>query len=159
MYRRLLGILLTAIFSLTPAAKGADPLEGDWRINGGGAVLRFVQRADPADNTLDILWIDGEAIDIAPLTPIGTATPGAEAGVYDCSLVRSTTGRRTKANMAIRMQGGEALSFESYRRNARLSLWRLVPYLFRVSIITSTTRPSGLDGARRVGAPPPFIVI
>lgn len=155
--RRLLMTALAA-FVLAQGAVAADPLEGDWKINGDGATLRFVASSGEGGR-LDVLWLDGPALDIAPLTVIGSAVPGAAAGTYDCCLDTGLGRQRRRATFALRLNGDGGLAFEAYRRRARISLWRLVPYLFRVSVIKQTDRPSGLDGARRVGAPPSFIVI
>lgn len=144
------------------AAAAADPIEGDWQLQGDGAAsLRFQARPGSA-GVIDILWLDGPAMHIAPLTPIGTAVAGAEPGLYDCRLAQSlekgTDGSKF-TSAAIRLAGPDNLSIETYHRHARVALWRLIPYLFRRGVIKDSDRPSNLDAARRIGAPPSFIVI
>lgn len=159
MTRRLAALVLW--LAGVPAAAASDPLEGDWQVNGGGASLRFETGAY-RDGSLDIVWLDGPALDIAPGTRVGSAVPGAGAGVYDCRMEAcpGPSGKRSRATFVLRL-GPDADSFvlEPYRRNRRISLRRLLPYLFRVAVIERSDRPSGLDGGRRLGSAPKFIVL
>lgn len=152
-------VALTLALAAALAAGAADPLEGDWQVNGGGATLRF---AAARDGSLDIVWLDGPALDIAPGTCIGSAVPGASRGLYDCRVETALdgSGKRRATTFALRLDAGaDSFSMEAYRRNRRISVRRLLPYLFRVAVIESPNRPAGLDGARRLGAPEPFIVL
>lgn len=158
--RRVAATLLATVL-LWPACLAADPLEGDWQVNGGGACLRFAT-PDIDGDPLRVIWLDGDDWRIPPGTVIGHAVPGATPGVYDCSLSVNPAGRRrhTTATFVLRMtDDGDGLSFEAYRRNRRISLWRWIPYLFRVTVISGSNRPAGLDGARRICAEPQFIVL
>lgn len=157
--RRLAALALSLAGTLAAAA--SDPLEGDWQVNGGGATLRFECGA-ARDGSLDIVWLDGPALDIAPGTRIGSAVPGATPGVYDCRMEAGPEpgGKRSRTTFALRLGAdADSFSFEAYRRNLRISLRRLLPYLFRVAVIEGSNRPSGLDGGRRLGAAPQFIVL
>ena len=42
------------------------------------------------------------------------------------------------------------LSFKSYKQGKKISLGRLLPYLFRVSVSDIDTRPSTVDGAVKI---------
>lgn len=145
---------------LTSAA--ADALQGRWRIHGGGATLDFVTTAG-SDGGIDIVWYDGPDLSIPQGTVIGHAVPGARTGEYDCHI--STDPRRPgsaskhAADFRIRLTDGDNMAFEAYRRTRRVSLWRWLPYLFRVTVVSEDNRPADLDGASRVDATPRFIVI
>ncbi len=138
-----------------------DVLTGDWRVNGGGATLRI--GAPAADGgSMTVTWLDGPDWSIEPGTLVGTATPGSEPGVYDLRLAvdPDSGGRRSRtAAFAVHMPDGDTLDFRPYNHRTTVSLWRWVPYLFRVTVVKGREHPEGLDGARRVGATPRFVVL
>ena len=151
-----------AAVCMAVSAYCADPLEGVWQINGDGALLEFVQ-SDATVAALDIEWRDGPDLTIAPGTGIGRAVPSASAGVYDCHIATdpraSDASRRRAAYFKLTMHGADAFALTPYRRDRSISLWRWLPYLFRVTVTDRDNRPAELDGATRVGANPAFIVI
>ncbi len=162
--RLLLAIIATLCLAFAPAAFAADPLEGRWQINGGGALVDIV--ASPGtDGSLAMLWVDGEDFSIPAGEQIATIYPAANAGTYDCSASTDPRNRGKKkgreVSFVIRFTNGstDALEFEAYQSKRRVSLWRWIPYLFRVTVITKNNRPSDLEGARRVGAPQKFITL
>ncbi len=146
-------------------AAAADPLTGRWQINGDGAVVDIVESGTPG-GTLSMLWVDGpEDISLDAGTVIGTITPAPNVGTYDChALVNPSAhrkGRRRYHDFTVTLSKDDinSLTFTEYRRTSTVSLWRWIPYLFRVTVINSSNRPGGLDGARRVDAPPTYIVL
>lgn len=154
--------LISALLFAVSAVMGADPLQGRWQINGGGALLDFTP-AVSAGGALDIVWCDGPDLRIPQGAVIGSAVPSGTPGVYDCRILldpRSdrTAGRRS-ATFRLTLGGRDSFSLEPYRPRRTVSLWRWLPYLFRVTVINEENRPAGLDGAARVGADPRFIVI
>lgn len=157
------GLVLALAASLPAVA--ADPLAGRWQVNGRGAVIEFSE-APGAPGLLDVTYVDGPDLAMEPGTVIGTATPAPAPGTYDCRLYRDprSTARRGRAasvtfTIAIDRDNGDAITFTFYSNRTRVSLWRWLPYLFRISVVRQNNTPPGLDGARRVGAPPRFIVI
>jgi len=153
-------VLISLLCAALTASAASDALTGDWQVNGGGAVLRVAAPADEGA-AMNIVWLDGPDWSIAPGTVIGTATPGSAPGVYDLRLDVDPDGRsRTRtATFAVRMTDADTLDFEAYSHRTGISLWRWVPYLFRVTIVRNKQQPHGLDGARRVGAAPQYIVL
>lgn len=142
-------------------AFAASPLEGDWQVNGGGARLRFVPAAGTADS-FEILWVDGPDLSIAPGTKIGSAVATPAAGTFDCSIdtdPRGPSDKKRRARFAIRInpETADDFTFVPYEQGYRFSPQALLPYWWRRPVRQVDSRPSGLDGARRVGAPKPYV--
>ena len=142
------------------AAAVSDVLAGDWQVNGGGALLRIAGPAAEGGD-MDIIWLDGPDWSIRPGTVIGSARRGSAPGVYDLRLMASPDGRKRlrEATFAVEMPDADTLDFRAYSRGLAVSLWRWVPYLFRVTVERGRERPQGLDGAKRAGAAPQFVVL
>ena len=152
-------ILLQSVTSLA-----ADPLEGRWQVNGGGALVEFVLRPG-TDGSLSMRWIDGPDLSIAEGTEIAIVRPSHKSGVYDChASTDPRDGKQPKTHtvdFVIRFDSGDpdAIGFEAYSRSRRISLWRWLPYLFRITVINKDNRPNNLEGARRCSAPPAYITL
>lgn len=143
------------------SAFAASPVEGDWQVNGDGARLRFSPARGKADS-FDIIWLDGPDLTIDPGTVVGTAVATPQTGVYDCAVdtdPRGKSDRKHYARFVIRLDAdtGDAFTFAPYEQGIRFQLQALLPYWYRRPVKSVDTRPSGLDGARRVGAPRPFV--
>ena len=139
----------------------ASPVEGDWQVNHGGALLRFVA-ACGNPGVFDILWLDGPDLSIAPGTKVGTAVAAPDAGVYDCTVATDPRGKGDKkrhARFVIRLDAdtGDSFTFAPYEQSVKISIQSLLPYWWRRPIKNVDTRPGGLDGARRVGAPKQYV--
>lgn len=143
-----------------------DPLEGEWRVNGGGPVLRFCQSPDNEDR-IDIVWADGSDMSVEKGAVVGYALPSPEAGVYDCVGLdlRSAKGRKGRkaknTEFVIRLdkEYGHSITFEPYERSKKVDFYRFMPWWLRVRVKSTDSRPKGLDGARRTDAPPAYIVL
>ncbi|MDO4319700.1 MAG: hypothetical protein Q4C34_03920 [Bacteroidales bacterium] len=154
--------VIAAIALACMSLAAADPLEGRWQINGDGALLDIRQSAEHAAS-LEIAWCDGPDLTVAPGAVIGTATPSGTPGVYDCKIALDprpdNPSARRAGDFRLTLKGADTFTLEPYRRKRSLSLWRWLPYLFRVTVINEDNRPADLDGATRVGRDPQFIVI
>lgn len=137
------------------ASMAADPAAGMWQVSDGGPVIELAESAD-TPGRLDILWVDGADMSIAPGTQLGSATATPTPGLYDCSAwidPRGETGRkRGKAQFTIRLDSklADSFVFEGYQRGTVLRLSRLLPFWYRRPVQQVDTRPKGLDGARRI---------
>lgn len=157
--------ILTALTLYATAAHAADPLEGLWRVNGGGAVLEFAP--EPGNSgRLTIAYIDGPDMSIIPGTVIGNAIPAGNPGKYDCRMSTDPRPDRRHGrndNLAFTIEfsdeNADAISLVYYRHKGRVSLARWIPYLFRVTYRPAPEGAGAPDGARREGAPPQFIVL
>lgn len=159
---RLFLITIVAIaFALAPSSFAAEPIEGDWQINGDGARIRFIP-ARGAASSCDIIWLDGPRLDILPGTIIGNAIPTSRPGVYDCRVdtdPRGKADRHRYARFVIKLDAdtGDSFTFAPYEQAVKFSFQALLPYWWRRPLKSVDSRPSDLDGARRVGAPKPYV--
>lgn len=154
--RRLLACLVVA--TMWFAAMAADPIVGRWQVNAGGAVFDIQPLPGNAEAFV-MLWVDGPDFSIAPGTEIGRVYPAATPGTYDCHAAtdpRRQGLRKRSADFVIRFSPTDAntITFDAYHRSKRVSLWRWVPYFFRVTVIQDSNRPDDLEGARRLNSPP-----
>lgn len=159
MIRLILIYLLT--LTATVSLRGASPIEGDWRMSRDGALLRIRASNGNADS-FDIIWLDGPDFSIEPGKVIGHAFLSPTPGVYDCSVMTDPRGRGDKhryARFVIRLDADTADSFTlaPYEQGVKFSPLSLLPYWWRRPLRPVDTRPSGLDGARKVGAPKQFV--
>ncbi len=158
-------LVCLALIAAALCAGAREPLEGEWRVNGGGPVLLFRQ-SDSGDGHLDIVWRGGDG-PVSDGTVVGRAVASPEPGVYDCIGLdpRSEKGCKSRkpatTEFVIRMdkEYGHTLTFEPYERSKSIDVYRFMPWWLRVRVKTKDTRPGGLDGARRTDAPPQFIVL
>lgn len=143
------------------AAVAASPIEGEWQVTNRGARLCFRASAG-APGSYDIVWMDGPDFSITPGTVIGYANETPETGVFDCRVSTDPRGKGDKkryARFVIRLDAdtGDTFKFAPYEQGVKISLYSLLPYWWRRPVKTVNNRPSGLDGARRVGAPNPYV--
>ncbi len=155
--------LLISLALASLAAAAADPIEGRWKLGAGGASFE-ARCVHSAAGDIQLCWIDGPDYTIEPGTVIGVATPTATAGRYDCRMYRdprSPGKRRRKGPDFVLTLSDDArhLTLEPYDTRRRISLWRWIPYLFRVTVIESGEAPKGLDAATRIDSCPDFLVL
>ncbi len=156
--------ILSLFMLLIPAIFAADPLVGRWQVNGGGALIDIVARAGN-DGSLAMLWIDGPDLSIPEGTEIAVIYPTHTIGTYDCRAssdpVRTANARTRDINFVIKFDENtnNSVGFHTYQRKRKISLWRWIPYLFRISLINESNRPNNLEGATRVTDIPRQITI
>lgn len=139
-----------------------DPLSGIWRIGTSDAVIALLPSThDP--HAFDIWLLDSPDMSVIPGCKIGSATPTGATATYDA--VISSDGNTRPAThtisrlfkrpqhlvMAIGHDG--RMTLKTYKKGKKIALWRLIPYLFRVSISDTDSRPSDIDGATRIYPP------
>ncbi len=136
-----------------------DALEGIWEINGnpsGGLIA--ITGTPGLPGVFDVTLLESPDWRTPAGTPCGRATAGSSSGSYDATLraAYSPAGRGAQ-DVRVLMElseDGQTLTFRPYRKGLRLSLRRMLPYLFGVSVRSENTRPDGaLDGARRLWPP------
>ncbi|MGM9846199.1 MAG: hypothetical protein ACI30K_08260 [Muribaculaceae bacterium] len=133
-------------------------IEGIYRMGGDGALFAIVPTPGHT-HRYDLVIIESPDFSVEPGTKFGYAVAGGSKGVYDAKVYgRLRADRSNKSHtFALRVRDDGYLSFEEYRNTKRISLWRWIPYLFRVTVIEDNNRPHGLDGAIRVYPPAPGI--
>lgn len=129
--------------------RGANPVTGIWKIGGDGATVAILPVA-ASSGRFDIYLLDSPDMSVIPGDKIGSAVSTGETGVFDAEMI-SSQGLREKRQRFIMTLGTDGhLSFKSYKKGKKISLWRFIPYLFRVSVKSYDTRPESVDGAVRI---------
>jgi hypothetical protein len=144
-------------------SKACDPIEGLWQFVGDGATVAITARAG-YDGQFDITLLDSPDMSIAPMTICGQLQTTAKVGAYDARLrLKPADGIKSRTkDCVITLTDTGRFSIAAYNRTKRISLWRWLPYLFRVTVIQRSNRPENLDGALRTyptGAPTKPIIL
>jgi hypothetical protein len=124
-----------------------------------GAVIA-IEQSEPyiAGKTLTsgyrIVIIQSPNRRVRPGTIIGYALQSAKSGKYDAAIYSTIDDDGTlyrPKRFTLELHDSESrLAFIRHRADIRVNLWRLIPYLFRVSISTGNDRPHDMDGAIRL---------
>ena len=158
---KLTAAIISALILSTLAAVAEGPVDGDWRVT-DGPVISF--RADAlVPGAYDIVWLDGERLDLAPGTAIGRAVASPTPGLYDCTVSIDPRGansrKKRSARFTVRVDADDpdTFYFQGYDKGMRFNLFALLPYWYRRPVRQIDNRPERLDGGRRVGAPDQYI--
>lgn len=169
--------VVTAVLAMAAAIAGAcgdrpettilgprdgHTVEGIWQMSGDGAVFD-ISALPGYTGRYTLTIIDSPDYSVEPGTFFGTLTATPSAGRYDAALVLDPAGKSRSSNTRnFVFEFDESLSactMQPYSRGKRISLRRMVPYLFRIVIEDRGKRPDGLDGAVRIDSPPKPIVL
>lgn len=141
------------------------PLEGIWQWAGQGALIAIEAEdpsplstsslSSPAAARYRLTLIESPDRSARPGTIIGYATPTARPGYFSAHLhpasaLESKFKGDHEYTLHLDSDGGSHLSFTRVKAGYRVSLRRLIPYLFRLSVYREDNRPSDLDGCLRV---------
>ncbi len=133
-------------------SRGSDPLAGIWRIGGGGATVAFLP-VRAGESEFDIVILDSPDMSVIPGQKIGHAASTGKIGIYDATMAQKSAIGRKKVQCIITLGKDGRLAFQYYKQGYDVKLWRLLPYLFRVSVNKHDTRPATVDGAVRLYPP------
>lgn len=161
-------LILTAVFGLSARSLqsvydaidngGGSPIEGIWRLTASGAVIAVTARPDNP-HSYDVIMLQGPDPEVKPYTLIGQAVEGAEIGHYDMHLHSRPGDIRSRRQRFIvsPVEGRSAsrMRLSAYKTGLSVSLWRLIPYLYRVTVEKQENRPSDHDGMERLYPPVP----
>lgn len=146
--RAVLSFLLLTIALCTGAANG---VEGSWRMTSGSAEFKIVPSGS-TPGSYDIVLLYSHDMSAPTGAIIGemrtTATPGRYVASFASNPARPGSKRR---NLVATLNYNGSLSFEPFRKGKRVSLWRWIPYLFRVTVIQESKQPADIEGAVRLG--------
>ncbi|MDE6268959.1 MAG: hypothetical protein K2M04_07760, partial [Muribaculaceae bacterium] len=139
------------------------PIEGIWQWAGQGAFIAIEAEnplpssvsSSPASARYRLTLIESPDRTARPGTVIGYAYPTARAGYYTARLSpASGLEKKFKGDheytLHLDSDAGAHLSFTRVKSGYRVSLRRLIPYLFRLSVYRQDNRPSDLDGCLRI---------
>lgn len=134
--------------------QGADPICGLWRIGGGGALIAILPET-ASTARFEIYLLDSPDMSVIPGNKIGSAVATGQPGHYDAELAQSQSILKKRQRYIFTLDRDGYLSFKPYKQGKKVSLWRLLPYLFRASVSVSDvdTRPTSVDGAIKVYPP------
>ncbi len=139
---------------LSPAEQGS--IEGVWQISGNGAI--FDIKPEPGySGRYRLTMIDSPDYAIAPGSFLGTLAATATPGQYDASVSidpEGKTGSKSTRNFIFEFDESHSrCTLRPYSAGKRISLRRLLPYLFRITIEDRDGRPEGTVGAVRIDTP------
>lgn len=96
--------------------------------------------------------IDAEDMSLPAGTHVGSLRRTPTPGRYIASLLSNPSRIKSKKrNLVVTLRPEGSLSFEPYRSGKRISLWRWIPYLFRVTVVQEGHQPADIEGAVRPG--------
>lgn len=129
-----------------------EPAAGVWSLTASPDALLAFCPSNAVEGRLDIWLIDSPDFNVEPCTLIGHAVAGTKPGSYDLTLDEhpGNPKARKRSFIATIDDTGMNLQLHAYHRGKRISLWRWIPYLYRVSVIENSNRPDDHDGLRRV---------
>ena len=171
---RLLLLLISAIIAVGVSAQplqttlsnsGAKPElhMSVWQMTAGGAIVRL-QNSPDASGDLDVIILDSPDFALAPGTCVGKLKRTVRHNVYDLALAdRVHKGKKGAAGTLRSTFTAEftpegRMLLKPYKKSWSVNVFRLLPYLFRVSVHRTDTRPDNLDGAVRLSPSPYYPV-
>ncbi len=141
---------------------GADAISGIWLTQPGSALISIEPAAPQGAYNLYIL--DSPDYTILPGTLAAHLSATADPNKYDAEFIIPTTdltgetgGERTLDAVITLTEEGR-FTITHFRRESRMSLRRMLPFLFR-SILRDSDRPGSLDGAVRINPPSSSLII
>lgn len=128
---------------------GSDPLCGIWQMGGDGAVFAVIPEKG-SSSRFRIVLIDSPDMSVMPGHEIGCVVTTGKTGYYDCEFFKDKGLLKRNKKFIIVLGEDGRLTFNSYKQGKQVSLWRWIPYLYRMTITDRDTRPSWADGAVRI---------
>lgn len=128
---------------------GDNPITGIWRMGGDGATIAILPVRGKTE-TFDIYMLDSPDMSIIPGGKTGSLRTTGETAVYDAEFKTKKFLRDKTFRFILTLGKDGILTFKSYRRDKTVSLWRLLPYMFRYTVQSHDTRPGAVDGAYKI---------
>lgn len=129
---------------------------GIWQFGADGAIFE-IRPQHGRNGVFDLYIIQSPDLTIPSGTLFGRMEATGTEYNYDAHLRQSLGGKdrnvthpKTHDFIFTFEPRTSSIRIRSYRRGTRLSLLRWIPYLFRLSVDRSDSRPEGIDGARRL---------
>lgn len=133
-------------------------IEGVWQFVEDGAIIsieRFNPNfiADKQDNIYRMVIIKSPMRAIQPGTIMGYITTTTKRNNYDAHIYTSggLSGILSKPKtFTLTITDDQFMSFNEYKKELKVNLWRWLPYIYRIGLSIKDTRPKGLDGCIRI---------
>ena len=133
-------------------------IEGVWQFVDDGATIA-IEKFNPDNisgtqsNFYRIVIIKSPMRAIEPGTVMGYVISTAKRNIFDAHIYTSggLSGLLSMPKtFTLNLSDDNLLSFNEYKTEININLWRLLPYIYRVGVSVKNTRPKGLDGCFRV---------
>ena len=152
--RRVLSLLcMFTAAAFCVSAQSSDAIVGKWHVTGSNAEFE-VSPSPTTAGQFRITLLNADDMSIIPGTVIGSAHTTPTPGRYVASMAASPSrpkGKQRKLVITIKANG--SLGFEPFSTGRRISLWRWIPYLFRVTVSEPHKPPADIEGAVRIDRP------
>ncbi|MCM1519250.1 MAG: hypothetical protein NC098_00490 [Lachnoclostridium sp.] len=131
------------------------PVEGLWKFPGEEGVIK-IMRTDADARSYEMVVLTAPDNFLMPGTTIGHVTPTAAYGVYDATICTDITPGRTlkpsrPKKFVISLTDEESrIMMRRYGKTVKFKWWRLMPYMFRWTIIESESSRGEIDGLVRI---------
>lgn len=141
---------------ITPGSCRGE-IEGVWLTAPGAALFELLQIPGQAGE-YDMILLRASQPGVSE--KVGTLRATAKPHVYEAVLAADLSRRqyRTRRFAAAVFPLQERMILTPYSQGWNVNLLRILPYLFRISVHQTDTRPA-LDGAYRLSAPVPAGII
>ncbi|MDE6498416.1 MAG: hypothetical protein K2L21_07135 [Muribaculaceae bacterium] len=148
---RFISVFLFCLVSVASIASDYG-IVGRWRTTGPADCEFEIKPSTTAPDSYDMLVVNCADMSVFPGTSIGTlhTTPTPGRFLARISSHPERAGAK-KVDVVINLGDEGNLTFQAFKKGKRINLWRLLPYMFRVTIEKEDSRPAGVDGAVRVG--------
>ena len=133
-------------------------IEGVWQFVNDGAIVA-IERFDPKNVAGNQSYYYRMVIIKSPMRAIETGTvmgyivPTAKRNIYDAKIYTSGGLEGILSipkTFTLNLSDDNYLTFNEYKTEIKINLWRWVPYIYRVGLSIKNTRPDGLDGCIRL---------
>lgn len=134
-------------------------IEGIWQFVDNGTTIAIEQFnpdviAGVQSHLYRIVIINSARLSIEPGTVMGYASATTKENCFDA---RIFTDGKLNGILSIPQtftlnltDDASRLSFNEYKTEVKINLWRLIPYIYRVGVSVKNTRPKGLDGCIKI---------
>lgn len=144
----------------------ASAIEGIWQTTTDGAKVAIIKGSIPSAErpqgagALDgqlIVILDSPRPSIATGTVMGWALPSAKTGRWDAWIFTDMQGRELSdpRRFTLAAEDDTHLQMIPVHKGISLTLWKMIPYMFRRGISETDDREKGLDGMIRLWPPSP----
>ena len=139
---------------------------GIWETTSSGTVFE-ISRTPGTRDDYTVTVVEAADYRLPPSTTIGKLTATAIPFCYDAEFSTDPLAGHTRKiarqkNCRFIIEFDKQLrscTFKAYKKGKRISFHRMLPYLFRITVVDSDTRPQGIDGAIRIDSPPTPVIL
>lgn len=135
-------------------------IEGIWSFPSNGARIVILRHTDQTTSGSEdamhyrMIVLTSPCRSLRPGTVMGYLSATAKPGVYAAEIYTSGDGGATLRNpksFTLRLVDDTHLTFQQHSRKIKMNIWRLLPYLSRISLrIADSDAPKDVDGCVRV---------